>query len=115
MDSITISDLELRTRIGITDSERSTEQKVLVTVAMKTDITAVSKNDDVSAGIDYAVVREKILTLATVERRTIERFAEDIAQMILSNFRASGVTVAVKKFPFPDSAHVQIVIDRTNR
>lgn len=112
-DLLVIHDLELWTRIGVPEEERATEQRILVTVEMALDASAAGKSDDVKHSINYADVTEDLKTLAQTERKTIERFAEDIAVMILKKYKTHSVTVSVKKFAICGSAHVSITLART--
>ena len=100
MDSILLEHIEVATRIGIDDAERSSEQTLLVTVEMLHTLQEIGASDDLTKGIDYARVTANIVQLGTVERKTIERFAEDVAAMILREFKpAGGVRVTVRKTP----------------
>lgn len=100
MDFITLSDIAVRTRIGVTENERRQKQDLLVSVELFGDLSRVAATDDVCIGIDYARVVEEVVALGETERRTIERFAEDAAQMILTMFKpAGGVKVTVTKTP----------------
>lgn len=111
MNTITITDLPLQTRIGVTEQERKTEQTVLVTVTFEADVSSVAATDDVTKGIDYAAVAESIRTLAATERKTVERLVEDIA-LALREFCLGKIRVTVKKFPFPNTASVSVTIER---
>lgn len=111
-DTLTIRDIELHTRIGVPDAERASPQRVLLTVSFPVDAHAVAAADDVTMGIDYSVVREAIIGLAKTERKTMERLAEDCAATLLRSFSLPSVTITVQKFPFPDSAAVELTITR---
>ena len=111
-DTITITDLELWTKIGVTEDERTKEQRVLVTVRLPVDAAAVAQDDDVSKGTSYFDVTKAVRALAAMERKTIERLAEDIASAILRNFHPASVTVTVKKFPIAGARNVAIRIHR---
>lgn len=111
-DLLTITDLELWARIGVPTEERSTEQRLLVTVEMSMDAHAAAKADDVKKSINYADVADDIKALATTERKTLERLADDIAKMILQKHNAEKVTITVKKFAIPGAAHVSVCVCR---
>jgi dihydroneopterin aldolase len=112
MDSIIISDLEVYTHIGVPEDERKSSQKILVTVQMDTNTKDTAASDNIEHAIDYALVAEQIQKLALTERKTIERFAEDIAHMVLTQFKPSSVTVTTKKYVLPDANHVAVTITR---
>ncbi len=112
MDTLILRDLELLTRIGVTDEERRTPQRVLLSVDMAVDARTAGKSDNVTQSIDYAAVAEELKTLAKTERKTIERLAEDAATMILERFRPASVTVTVTKFPPLGTRQVELKITR---
>ncbi|MBT5236828.1 dihydroneopterin aldolase [Candidatus Peregrinibacteria bacterium] len=112
MDTILIQDLKVSTHIGITEEERADKQELKVSVWIRTDIQAIAKSDDINDAIDYAEVALKIQELGETERKTLERFVEDIAQMILDTFCTEDVSVSVDKFALPDAERVAITINR---
>jgi len=112
MDTILIQDLEVSTHIGVPDAERATEQMLKVSVWIHADCSKAAKSDDVADTIDYAEVAVNIQKLGKTERKTVERFAEDIAQMILDDFTPESVSVSIDKFILPDAQRVAITINR---
>ncbi|MCA9370584.1 MAG: dihydroneopterin aldolase [Candidatus Peregrinibacteria bacterium] len=113
MDTIHIEDLMLSTCIGITDEERSKPQTVKISVWLRTDISKAAKTDDINDTIDYAEVAKQIQILGKQERKTIERFAEDISQMILQKFDTNDVSVSVRKYCLEETDSVAITIHRS--
>lgn len=111
-DSLAITDLELWTHIGVTNDERETEQRLLVTIELSLDMKTAAKEDDVKKSINYLDLSNDIGLLAKRERKTIERFAEDTAAMILKKYKPKEVTVTVKKFAVPGSKNVNLRITR---
>ncbi|MDA0375770.1 MAG: dihydroneopterin aldolase [bacterium] len=112
MDTILIQDLEVSTHIGVPDAERATAQMLKVSIWMKTDTKKAAVSDDVADTIDYAEVAMHIQELGKTERKTVERFAEDIAQMILNDFKPESVSVSIDKFILPDAQRIAITINR---
>lgn len=98
-DRLEIRDLELTTRLGVPPEERAAPQTVLVTLGIGCSLSAVAKQDDPQAGIDYAALAADIRKLGKTERKTIERLAEDIAALVLRKTSALDVTVSVTKHP----------------
>ncbi len=99
MDNILIRGIELWTRLGVPDSERASPQHILVDIWLSISTKEVSATDDVSKGIDYAAVTTAVRALAETERKTVERLAEDIATLVLTQFKPASVTVSVQKKP----------------
>ena len=112
MDTIRIRDLAVQTRIGVTDEERARDQTILVSVEMHTSTKKAGGSDALEDTIDYHAVAEAIKKLGKTERKTIEKFAEDTAQMILGDFGAKSVTVTVVKHILPDTKDVSVTITR---
>jgi 7,8-dihydroneopterin aldolase/epimerase/oxygenase len=112
MDSILLDRIRVRTRIGVPDAERASEQLVLVTVELLHPLKVIGTSDDIRDGIDYQTVTERVVSLGKTGRKTVEHLAEDVATMILTDFRPQGgVKVTVCKTPdLPlESASVTIV------
>ena len=111
-DRLTITDLELWTRMGVPPLERAAEQRLLVTIEMHLDTKPAAKKDDVKQSINYFDVCEDLKKLAKIERKTIERFAKDAALMISKKYKPENVSITVKKFAIPGSAYVAVQISR---
>ncbi|PIR54206.1 bifunctional dihydroneopterin aldolase/7,8-dihydroneopterin epimerase [Candidatus Peregrinibacteria bacterium CG10_big_fil_rev_8_21_14_0_10_42_8] len=112
MDTILIQELRVLTHIGITEEEQAEKQELKVSVWIRTDIRAIAQSDDINDAIDYAEVALKIQELGKTKRKTLERFVEDCAQMILDTFSTKDVSVSVDKFALPDAERVAITINR---
>jgi len=91
--------IDVETRIGVPASERSAEQLLRISLEVPIDASAVSIADDPAVGIDYAKVSTDLHLLAKTERKTIERFAEDIASLLLRSYPVQKVRVTVSKSP----------------
>ncbi len=113
MDKIVIQDLEVQTRVGVTEVERARAQRLLVTVRMERSLVEAGRNDDMAATTDYAAVVEMIgALLAERSRNLIESVAHDIAEAILARQLVKAVTVEVKKFSVPGTRYVAVEIQR---
>ncbi len=111
MDSIFLKDIDVWTRIGVPEAERAKAQRLLVSIELSGSLKNVGTTDDITQGADYAAVTDAVVQLAATERKTVERFAEDIAAVILKNFTLESVKVTVCKKPdLPlDAACVTII------
>jgi len=114
MDSLSIDDLELRARIGVTEAERRTTQRLLVSVRMEVDLQPAGETDDLAKCIDYDRVIRAIRDEFLGERQTLEAAAEAIAQAVL-RFPCQSVSVTVRKFPYGDSPSVSASVTRVQR
>ena len=113
MSFITIVDLEVFYRVGVSEEERAQPQRLLLTVDLKFDFSSAALSDRVMRTIDYAAVSQRLLKFG--ERRTwrlIETVATEIAERILSEFRPESVTIEVKKFTVPEARYVSVSLTK---
>ncbi len=116
MDQIIIADLTVAYYVGVPERERSSLQKLLLTVEMSHDFTKSAKGDDLNQTIDYYAVTQRLLHFGDgKEWKLIEKLAVDIASMILKEFKPKSVTVEVKKFIIPEARHVAVRVTRRSR
>ncbi len=113
MDSILLKNISVRTHIGVPDDERRAAQEVLVTIELFHSLQSTAKSDALEKGIDYAEITEEVVSLARTERKTIERFAEDAASVILQKFKPQGgVRITVTKKPLLPLESASVTIQR---
>ena len=106
--TISIKNLELWTKIGITPEERSTEQRLLVSVDLKCPEVKAGKTDRIEDTVDYAEVAEIIKGLAKKERKTLEKFVDEILDEILKFKFVDSAEVEIKKFALSGAECVSI-------
>lgn len=112
-DQIHIEALEIRARIGVPEEERTTPQRLTVslTLELKTDFRDLC--DRIEATIDYAAVCEAVKALAAAQpRHLVETLAEEIAADLLKRFPIRRLTVEVRKFILSETEYVAIRIKR---
>lgn len=98
LDKIIIRDLLTRGRIGISDAERSAAQDILINAELFTDTRNAASSDSIEDCVNYSTIAKKILTLAENNRRkTVEAFAQDIADLCLSHELVRKVKIRVEK------------------
>lgn len=115
MDTIIISDLEVYYHVGVTKSERSNAQRLLVSVELMVDFRRAAQTDRLGETIDYHSVCQRLVRFGDDrEWQLIETLAVDIAETILSEYSARNVSVEVKKFVIPQTRFVGVRITRPN-
>lgn len=98
LDRLRIRDLAVRCRVGVTAVERAKPQEVLVTVTLHADLSRAGRSDRLGDSIDYKALKLKILALAEKQSfRLIERLAQDVADLALSDRRVLQADVMVQK------------------
>jgi len=113
MSFITIVDLEVFYRVGVTDEERSRPQRLLLTIDIKYDFSSAAVSGRIGRSIDYQEVTKQLFKLGESRSwRLIESVATDIANKILADFRPESVTVEVKKFSIPEARYVSVSLTK---
>lgn len=114
MSKISIVDLEVFYNVGVTDEERSKPQRLLITVDMTSDFTAVALSDRVEKTINYFDVAQEILKYGEGRNwKTLERLATNLVDMVMTKFKPQDVTVEIKKFVIPQASYVSVSLGRS--
>jgi 7,8-dihydroneopterin aldolase/epimerase/oxygenase len=113
MSFITIVDLEVFYRVGISDEERAKPQRLLLTLDIKFDFASAAVSGRLGRTIDYYEVSQRLLRLGeTRSWRLIESVATDVAEKIITEYRPENVTVEVKKFSIPEARYVSVSVTK---
>ena len=112
-DQILISRLELSTRIGATEAERSQPQRVLASIVLEPARSFAELRDRLSQTVDYDAVAQLVKAHALGGERTlIETLAEEIAALLLRRFALAAVEIELRKFFLPDAEFTGVRIRR---
>ena len=114
LDLIFIEGFTGETVIGVHDSELHRPQRIVIDVHAGVPRARACDTDVIADTIDYSVVRERLLRLLREHRlQLLEAFAEQIADILLSEFGARWVRVKVlKPRKFDDVECVGVQIER---
>jgi len=113
MDLIRIHDLEVFYRVGVPDEERAAAQRLLLDIELRLPFDEAAATDDLAKTINYFAVTQRLLTFGeNRDWKLIEKLADDIARMILREFRPASIRVEVKKFIIPQARYVSVAIER---
>lgn len=112
-DLILIRGLRVSAVVGVPDSERVAPQELHLDIELETDFHAV--DDDLSRATDYAAVAAWVTDeCARVSPRLLETLATHLASGLLGAFPlVRAVTLEIRKFILPATAHVAVRIRRT--
>jgi 7,8-dihydroneopterin aldolase/epimerase/oxygenase len=98
MDTIFISELKVKTKLGVPEWERMTPQTIILDIEIGYDLTKACKSDTIADTIDYGAVVARIReTLTEHSFQLVEALAEHICQLILNDFKAENVKIKVAK------------------
>ena len=114
MNAIFIHDLRVETKIGVYEWERHLPQTVRIDVEFALPSARPFASGDFADAVDYAAVVDRIKSAAaTNPHPLVERFAESIAQLVLTEFGAPSVKVRVAKLaPLPGVRELGVMIER---
>jgi dihydroneopterin aldolase len=117
MDVIFISDLRLDILIGVYDWERKVPQTVQLDLEIGIPDAGQPRSDRIRETIDYARVIERIKASLTQDRfLLVERLAEHLAQLVMTEFKVPWVKVSVSKLAVEkDVKRVGITIERGSK
>ena len=117
MDIVYIRDLRIDTIIGIYDWEREVRQTVSIDLEMASDIRKAAATDDIQFALNYKAVSKRLI--AYVENRNallVETLAEEIAQMIRTEFNVPWLRLRLSKPGAVRGARdVGLIIERGSR
>ncbi len=113
LDKLRIRELRVRARVGVTREERRLPQEIVVTVTLHADLARSCRSDSLRDTVDYKAVKKAILAECESKSfKLIERMAQRIADLALSEPRVKRVDVVVQKpgaLRFAECSEVEIV------
>ncbi|ORT48273.1 dihydroneopterin aldolase [Vibrio sp. qd031] len=117
MDSVFIQQLEVITTIGVYDWEQTIKQKLVLDIEMAHDNAPAGKSDDVSDALDYFSVSQAVIQhIESGQFLLVERVAEEVAELIRTQFSVPWVRIKLTKpGAVAQAAGVGVVITRGER
>ena len=116
MDIIFLHDLKVDCVIGVWDWERKIKQTITIDLDMGFDIRKAAASDEIVDTLSYKDVSKKIA--AFVENsgfQLVEKLAEEIANILLSEFDIKWCRVRINKFGAVRGAgDVGVLIERSS-
>ena len=114
MDVIFIRSLRCETTLGVYEWERVSLRPVLLDIEIGASSAEAFEHDSTKGLMNYDSISRRLTdTLRTLNYKTVERLAEHIAMMVLSDFHAPWVKVTVgKPGAVKNAAMVGVTIER---
>jgi FolB domain-containing protein len=98
MAIIRITELSLKTIIGIFDWERKRKQKVVINVELEFNASKAIKTDDVNDTVDYKVITKKIIQHVEGSKYfLLEKMAGSVLKIILDDPKVKRAKVRIDK------------------
>jgi len=116
MAIVRITDLRLRTIIGIHDWERKHKQDIVINISMDYDAGPSSESDDIKDTVDYkAITKDIIREVEASHFFLLEKLTKMILNIVTQNGLVKKATVRVDKphaLRFADSVSVELSTPR---
>lgn len=117
-DYVEINRLQVRTIIGINPEERVNRQDVVINIRVRNDNKPAAASDSIDDAVNYRSISKDVIRLVeTSEFFLVEKMAEEIAKVALSDAKAQAVWVEVLKpgaVRFAESVGVSIERERSD-
>ncbi len=98
MDIIYLTDLRIKTVIGVYDWEREIKQELVFDLEMGSDIRAAAASDNINDTLDYKSVAKRVIEYVEASSfQLVETLAERIAAIILNEFNVPWIRLRLNK------------------
>jgi 7,8-dihydroneopterin aldolase/epimerase/oxygenase len=117
MNTIFIHQLRVETQIGVYAWEQHKSQPLVIDLELELPSAKAFASDDFGDALDYAAIVKRVQSFAADHPyRLLERFAEALAELLVSEFGAPWVRVSVAKLaPLAGVARIGVAIERGKR
>lgn len=117
MDIIFLRGLKIETVIGVFDWERSIRQTVILDLEMATNIPGAAASDRIEDALNYKSVAKRLIEFVeNSEFHLVETLAEQVASLVLKEFKVPWLRLTVNKMGAVRGANdVGIIIERGER
>jgi len=106
---IEIADLEVKSKIGVSEKERERFQRLLVRLRFQIEPNFRELNDEFEKTVDYAGVAAAVGEVAEAnEAQLLETLVSDIAERLMERFPIRRLELEVKKFILPNVRYVSV-------
>ena len=113
-DEIHIEQLDVFTRIGVSEEERANPQKLTVSISLWPYQQTSDLADHIGRAVNYSTVAEETKDFVRDQSLSlIETLADRLANHLLKSFPIQRVTIELRKFALQDAKYVSVTITRT--
>jgi phosphoglycolate phosphatase len=106
---IEIADLEVKSRIGVSEKERECFQRLVVCLRFQIELNFRELNDEFEKTVDYAGVAAAVREVAESNKaRLLETLLSDIADSLVERFPIRCLELKLKKFILPNVGYVGV-------
>ncbi len=114
-DIIFIKALKIDTIIGVYDWEKKTRQTISLDLEMSADIKRAVRTDRIEMTLDYKAVAKRLIAFVKASKfKLVETLAENIAQIVITEFNVSWLRLTLNKGQALTGADgVGVIIERS--
>ena len=114
MDLIYLHDLKVDCIIGIWDWERRTTQTMTIDIDIAVDVQKAAATDRIEDTLNYKAVAKRVMAFVGGSQfQLVETLTERIAELVLNEFQAPWVRVAVnKRGAIRGATDVGVIVER---
>lgn len=101
-----LRNIEVPINLGVTETERSQKQTILVSLAWRLRADKAAQSDDVNDTVDYFQIQQLIKNFPQGQQwHLLEKLHHDLLEAIENHFpELDEVTLTIEKFPFLDGS-----------
>ncbi|MFW5714077.1 MAG: dihydroneopterin aldolase [Brevefilum sp.] len=118
MDKVFIKNLQVYGILGIHPHEQRSQQRIQISLEVKTDIQKAAEADDIRQTVNYSTLTKQIVQFVeNGHYLTIEALIEALAEKILNDEKIDSVWLRIEKpnaVPRADSVGVEITRSKTS-
>jgi len=112
-DEIHIEQLEVFTRVGISEKERAAPQRLTASITLWPQRQAQELSDNLGKTVNYSEVCEETKNFVRDRRANlIETLASDLTTHLLQRFPILKVAIELRKFVVTDAQYVSVTVTR---
>ena len=112
-DQIHIEGLEILARLGLSDEERASAQRLRFNITFWPREHPATLDDDISRTVDYAAVCAEAKNFVEARAdRLIETLADALAIHLLAVFEIRRITIELRKFILPEVEFISVTVTR---
>jgi FolB domain-containing protein len=111
---IHIEQLKILARVGVSKTERSRRQRLVLNITVWPARDLQDLNDAVERTVDYAMLCDETKKyFSSQSPKLIETLAEDLTAHLLRKFRVRKINLEIRKFVLKDAAYASVTVTRT--
>ena len=112
-DQIHIERLEILARVGVSDEERASAQRLTINITYWLRRPAAALEDQIARTVDYAAVCAETKRFVQARSdRLIETLADALAMRLLELLAIDKITIELRKFVLPEVEFVSVTVTR---